>query len=66
MMAKLPTDQRMQGAVKVCNTDVQGDFHKDTSLLSWYGNTPACIEAYTAKADRAAAYVSVIPGSTDG
>ena len=50
MMAKLPTDQRLQGAMKVCNAEVQGDFHKDTSLLSWYMNTPACIQAYTAKA----------------
>ena len=50
MMAKLPTDQRLQGAMKVCNPDQQGDFHKDTSLLSWYMNTPACIQAYTAKA----------------
>ena len=50
MMAKLPTDKRLQGAMKVCNADQQGDFHKDTSLLSWYMNTPACIQAYTAKA----------------
>ena len=50
MMAKLPTDQRLQGAMKVCNAEAQGDFHKDTSLLSWYMNTPACIQAYTAKA----------------
>ena len=49
MMAKLPTDQRLQGAMKVCNAEVQGDFQKDTSLLSWYMNTPACIQAYTAK-----------------
>ncbi|WP_392345257.1 hypothetical protein [Parasynechococcus sp.] len=42
--------QRLQGAMKVCNAEVQGDFHKDTSLLSWYMNTPACIQAYTAKA----------------
>ena len=50
MMAKLPTDQRLQGAMKVCNPDQQGDFHKDTSLLSWYMNTPACIQSYTAQA----------------
>ena len=50
MMAKLPTDQRLQGAMKVCNADQQGDFHQDTSLLSWYMNTPACIQAYSAKA----------------
>jgi hypothetical protein len=49
MMAKLPTDQRLQGAMKVCNAEVQDDFQKDTSLLSWYMNTPACIQAYTAK-----------------
>ena len=39
MMAKLPTDQRLQGSMKVCNAHHQGDFHKDTSLLSWYMNT---------------------------
>ena len=53
MMAKLPTDQRLQGAMKVCNADQQGDFHQDTSLLSWYMNTPACIQAYSAKAPEA-------------
>ena len=53
MMAKLPTDQRLQGAMKVCNADHQGDFHQDTSLLSWYMNTPACIQAYSAKAPEA-------------
>ena len=40
--------------MKVCNAEVQGDFQKDTSLLSWYMNTPACIQAYTAKAEEPA------------
>ena len=62
MMAKLPTDQRLQGAMKVCNDDVQGDFHKDTSLLSWYMNTPACIQAYTAKAEEPAPAAAPVQG----
>ena len=62
MMAKLPTDQRLQGAMKVCNADVQGDFHKDTSLLSWYMNTPACIQAYTAKAEEPAPAAAPVQG----
>ena len=57
MMAKLPTDQRLQGAMKVCNTDQQGDFHQDTSLLSWYMN----IQAYSAKAPQAASSPSPAP-----
>ena len=61
MMAKLPTDQRLQGAIKVCNADQQGDFHQDTSLLSWYMNTPACIQAYSAKAPQAASSPSPAP-----
>ena len=62
MMAKLPTDQRLQGAMKVCNAEVQGDFHKDTSLLSWYMNTPACIQAYTAKAEEPAPAAAPVQG----
>ena len=62
MMAKLPTDQRLQGAMKVCNAEAQGDFHKDTSLLSWYMNTPACIQAYTAKAEEPAPAAAPVQG----
>ena len=62
MMAKLPTDQRLQGAMKVCNADQQGDFHKDTSLLSWYMNTPACIQAYSAKAPEAPSTPAPVQG----
>ena len=62
MMAKLPTDQRLQGSMKVCNAHHQGDFHKDTSLLSWYMNTPACIQAYTAKAPEPAPAPAPIQG----
>ena len=62
MMAKLPTDQRLQGAMKVCNADQQGDFHQDTSLLSWYMNTPACIQAYSAKAPEAAPSQAPVQG----
>ena len=60
-MAKLPTDQRLQGAMKVCNADQQGEFHQDTSLLSWYMNTLACIQAYSAKAPQAASSTSPAP-----
>ena len=58
MMAKLPTNQRLQGAMKVFNADVQGDFHKDTSLLSWYMN----IQAYTAKAEEPAPAAAPVQG----
>jgi hypothetical protein len=50
MMAKLPTDQRLQGAMKVCDANNASNSQRATSLLSWYMNTPACIQAYTAEA----------------
>jgi hypothetical protein len=50
MMSKLPTDQRLQGAMKVCDASDASNSQRATSLLSWYMNTPACIQAYTAEA----------------
>jgi len=50
MIAKLPTDQRLQGAMKVCDVSDINNSQRATSLLSWYMNTPACIQAYTAEA----------------
>jgi hypothetical protein len=50
MMAKLPTDQRLQGSMKVCDVQDVDSSQRATSLLSWYMNTPACIAAYTAVA----------------
>jgi len=55
MMSKLPTDQRLQGAMKVCDVSDANNSQKATSLLSWYMNTPACIQAYTAEAPAAPA-----------
>jgi hypothetical protein len=49
MMAKLPTDQRLQGAMQVCDVNDINNSQRSTSLLSWYMNTPACISAYTAQ-----------------
>ena len=46
MMNLLPVDERLQGAMNVCNVDASNTERK-TSLLSWYVNTPACIAAYT-------------------
>jgi hypothetical protein len=46
MMKQLPVDERLQGAMNVCNVDASNEARK-TSLLSWYVNTPACIAAYT-------------------
>jgi hypothetical protein len=46
MMNLLPVDERLQGAMDVCNVDPSNTQRK-TSLLSWYVNTPACIAAYT-------------------
>ena len=42
MMAKLPTDQRLQGPMQACIRT--GDSAHDTSLLSWYATTPVCIQ----------------------
>ena len=50
MMSKLPTDQRLQGSMKVCDVSDVNNSQRATSLLSWYMNTPACIAAYTAEA----------------
>ena len=46
MMNLLPVDERLQGAMDVCNVDAS-NIQRKTSLLSWYVNTPACIAAYT-------------------
>jgi hypothetical protein len=54
MMAKLPTDQRLHGPMKVCDPAAADSSQRSTSLLSWYMNTPACIQAYTAEAPAAA------------
>jgi len=53
MMAKLPVDQRLQGSMKVCDAQNLSNEQQETSLLSWYMNTPACIQAYTAVAEEA-------------
>ena len=50
MMSNLPTDQRLQGSMKVCDVNDAENSQRSTSLLSWYMNTPACIAAYTAEA----------------
>ena len=50
MMSNLPTDQRLQGSMKVCDVSDASNSQRATSLLSWYMNTPACIAAYTAEA----------------
>ena len=55
MMARLPVDQRLQGAMKVCDTNNLSNEQQETSLLSWYTNTPACIQAYTAVPEEAPA-----------
>ena len=53
MMNLLPVDERLQGAMNVCNVDAS-NVQRKTSLLSWYVNTPACIAAYTQQAQTAA------------
>ncbi|MEB3158655.1 MAG: alpha/beta hydrolase [Synechococcus sp.] len=53
MMARLPVDQRLQGSMKVCNAQNLSNPQQETSLLSWYLNTPACIQAYTAVQEQA-------------
>ena len=55
MMARLPVDQRLQGAMKVCDTNNLSNEQQETSLLSWYMNTPACIQAYKAVPEEAPA-----------
>ena len=61
MMANLPTDQRLQGAMKVCDVSNINNSQQSTSLLSWYMNTPACIQAYTAEAPQPAREPSAAP-----
>ena len=61
MMANLPTDQRLQGAMKVCDVNDVNNSQQATSLMSWYMNTPACIQAYTAEAPQPAAAPSAAP-----
>ncbi len=51
MMANLPTDQRLQGPMKACISN--GTSAQETSLLSWYATTPACIQQRTAQASAA-------------
>lgn len=48
MMANLPTDQRLQGPMRACISS--GNSAQETSLLSWYATTPACIQQRTAQA----------------
>ncbi|MFM8937161.1 MAG: alpha/beta hydrolase [Vulcanococcus sp.] len=59
MMSNLPTDQRLQGAMKVCDVSDANNSQKATSLLSWYMNTPACIQTYTAEAPAAPAQAPI-------
>jgi hypothetical protein len=47
MMANLPTDQRLRGPMKACVSS--GNSAQETSLLSWYATTPACIQQRTAQ-----------------
>ncbi len=61
MMANLPTDQRLQGAMKVCDVNNMNNSQQATSLMSWYMNTPACIQAYTAEAPEPARAPSAAP-----
>ena len=58
MMKLLPVDQRLQGAMDVCNVD-DADMQRKTSLLSWYVNTPGCIAAYTQVSEAAPAAAPV-------
>ena len=62
MMANLPTDQRLQGAMKVCDVNDASNSQRATSLLSWYMNTPACIAAYTAEAPEPARPAPAVRG----
>jgi hypothetical protein len=62
MMAKLPTDQRLQGAMKVCDVNDINNSQRSTSLLSWYMNTPACISAYTAQQEAQASPAPAVRG----
>ena len=50
MMKQRPTDQRLQGSMKVCDVNSIENSQQATSLLSWYMNNLPCIAAYTAEA----------------
>ena len=39
--------------MKVCDAANLSNEQQETSLLSWYMNTPACIQAYTAVQEEA-------------
>jgi hypothetical protein len=62
MMSNLPTDQRLQGSMKVCDVSDASNSQRATSLLSWYMNTPACIAAYTAEAPAPAPAAPAVRG----
>lgn len=66
MMANLPTDQRLQGPMKACISN--GNSAQETSLMSWYATTPACIQQRTAQASAAevSAPSSPQPGAVRG
>jgi hypothetical protein len=49
MMANLPTDQRLQGPMQSCVSNLQGE--QVTLLLSWYASTPACVHQRTLQAE---------------
>jgi hypothetical protein len=53
MMAALPTDQRLQGPMRACIRT--GNSAQETSLMSWYATTPACIQQRTAQATQQSA-----------
>ena len=61
MMKLLPVDERLQGAMNVCNVD-QANVARKTSLLSWYVNTPACVAAYTRVEQQAASGQAPVRG----
>ncbi len=58
IMNLVPVDERLQGAMDVCNVDAS-NIQRKTSLLSWYVNTPACIAAYTQMSETAPAAAPV-------
>jgi len=62
MMSNLPTDQRLQGSMKVCDVSDASNSQRATSLPSWYMNTPACIAAYTAEAPAPAPAAPAVRG----
>lgn len=65
MMANLPTDQRLQGSMRACIGS--GDSARETSLLSWYATTPACLQQRTAAtAPALSAPIRPAPGAVRG